>query len=172
MGQEKREQEQETRQTASNIEAEFSTRLRQIEANTSKGKAEARTAAAAEAKLVEQWYQQKLRGLKETKARAITEEGARYSQDVAKLKEQLVQAKHAHQHRLANIERSHEGIHGVLRKDKADRLVPVEHHLNTETSRVDEQSAGEIAIAEQERFERMSVLQVSIKEQSDVAAAP
>lgn len=159
MGKKKREQEQETREAAINIEADFGARLKQIDKDAEKARAAARSTAAAAAKVIDAWYQKELGILKEQQAQDVQSENARYIQEVAALKKLMSDARRAHESRLAKIGQLSEPARDALRKQKTGRLNPVESELSKALTMVDENRSGEIAIAEQERFERLSALE-------------
>ena len=158
MGKKTREQTDDVRKQATEIEAKFSDTLKQIEAKAQAARNEAQSKASAKASTIEQSYQDALKDLGSDHKAAIDAENKRHAQEIASLKKKIGLAKSARLSNLAKLENELDESKGELRREKSADLSVVEAGMRQAIAKVEDAKSGEIAVAEQERMEGLALL--------------
>lgn len=159
MGKKARDNAEETRQKATEIEAKFSAALKQINEDAEAERNKAKSLVASKAGTINQDYQAALKKLDGEHKAAIEAENKRLAQEVAALKKQISEAKRGRQSNLAKLENKLEEDKVELRRGKSDALALVEAELGSALREIEDNKAGKIAVADQERLEGLGLLE-------------
>lgn len=132
-------------------ESIFSKKLKEIDEAVEIKKKLARKIASGKVVIVEKWYQEKLKKIRDDHKFSLDEENRIHAKRMAEAKNVLIQAKKKQQSERAKLSVELESNRSKARIEKKEKLGPIENELNGELLLIDQWKQEQIKEAEAQK---------------------